>query len=155
MESTGGKNKIGVRKFLALKDQVISAVNAAKWLSPRTGVILLVIIAAGIAGVVWRDTISGWFGQNSDITRSEAEELIAKVSKLIVLPEGELPTIATVSDPEKVKSQPFFARAKKGDKVLIFANARRAILYDPVADKIVEVAPINLGSPIPAPSATP
>ena len=64
---------------------------------------------------------------------------------MIVLPEDEIPTVATVSDPEKLKEQPFFSDAKKGDKVLIYANAKKAILYDPMANKIVTVAPINIG----------
>ncbi|KKT87549.1 MAG: hypothetical protein UW89_C0024G0001, partial [Parcubacteria group bacterium GW2011_GWB1_45_10] len=32
-----------------------------------------------------------------------------------------------------------------GDKVLIFSTSQKAILYDPVNDIIVEVAPINIG----------
>ena len=79
------------------------------------------------------------------LAQQEAEALIAKVGRLIVLPEGERPTIATVTDPERLRDQAFFAQAKKGDKVLIYANARKAILYDPVADKILEVAPVNIG----------
>lgn len=78
----------------------------------------------------------------------EAGQLVAKVGELIVLPEGEQPTIATVTDPEKLKNQPFFARAKKDDKVLIYTNARKAILYDPVLNKILEVAPLNIGNPL-------
>ena len=41
----------------------------------------------------------------------------------------------------------FFSKAKVGDKVIIYTNARKAILYDPVAGKIVEVAPVNIGTP--------
>lgn len=79
------------------------------------------------------------------VAQQETQALLDRVGNLIVLPEGETPTIATVSDPEKLKNQPFFAKAKVGDKVLIYTNARKAILYDPVADRILEVAPINIG----------
>lgn len=75
----------------------------------------------------------------------QVADIIAKVSRLIVLPSGEEPTVATVSDPEKLKDQPFFANAKVGDKVLIFTKAKKAILYDPQADKIVDVSPLNIG----------
>jgi len=81
------------------------------------------------------------------VTNEETEKLVAQVGKLIVLPEGETPTLATVADPEKLKDQPFFAKAKTGDKVLIYANAKKAILYNPASNKIVEVAPINIGNP--------
>ena len=80
------------------------------------------------------------------ITEEEVRQLVAKVGRLMILPEGETPTVATVADPEKLKDQPFFANAKVGDKVLIYTNSKRAILYDPSADKIVEVAPLNIGN---------
>lgn len=79
--------------------------------------------------------------------RKPAEEtasIIAAVGRLMVLPPDEQPTIATVSDAERLKSQPFFANAKDGFKVLIYSMAEKAILYDPFQNKIVEVAPLNL-----------
>lgn len=76
----------------------------------------------------------------------EVKRLVAEVGKLIDLPEKETPTVATVTDIEKLKSQAFFAKAKNGDKVLIYTNAKKAILYDPAAKKIIDVAPINIGS---------
>lgn len=74
------------------------------------------------------------------------EDLIDEVAKLIILPKGEDPTIASVTDPDKLKSQPFFASAKQGYKVLVYTKAQKAILYDPSGNKIVEVAPINTGA---------
>ena len=76
------------------------------------------------------------------IESAESEDIVARVSELIVLPEGEQPTIATVSDPKKLTEQAFFEKAKIGDRVLIYAKARKAYLYDPVADRLLEVAPI-------------
>lgn len=80
--------------------------------------------------------------------QTEAADLVAEIGKLIVLPSDETPTVATVTDLEPLRDQPFFANAKIGDKVLIYSNAKKAILYDPIAKKIVEVAPINIGTPI-------
>jgi hypothetical protein len=71
-------------------------------------------------------------------------DLIAEVSRLIVLPTDETPTIATVNDLQKLQGQQFFVNAKVGDKVLIYTKAKKAILYDPQNQKIVEVAPLNL-----------
>ena len=87
--------------------------------------------------------------------QEEVAALVAKVGQLIVLPEGETPTVATVNDPEKLKEQPFFAKAKAGDKVLIYTNAKKAILYNPTSHKIVEVAPLNIGAPTTATESTP
>jgi hypothetical protein len=80
------------------------------------------------------------------VAQDETKVVIAAVSQLIELPQGEDPTVATVTDLAPLKGQAFFVNAKIGDKVLIFAKAAKAILYDPNANKIVEVAPINIGA---------
>ncbi len=87
------------------------------------------------------------FNDPQGVAKQETRDLVAAVSKLIVLPDGEDPTVATVSEPNKLKSQAFFAKAQKGDKVLIYTNAKKAILYNPETNKIIEVAPINIGNP--------
>ena len=78
------------------------------------------------------------------LSQEEVRALVAKVGKLIKLPEGELPTVATITDLSKLNDQPFFARAKVGDKVLLFAQAKKAILYDPIGNVVVEVGPLIL-----------
>src|SRR3990167_5678969 len=86
-------------------------------------------------------------------TQSEVQALVAKIGKLIKLPEGELPTVATITDLSKLDDQPFFAKAKVGDKVLLFTQAKKAILYDPIGNVVVEVGPLILpagASPTPA-----
>lgn len=91
----------------------------------------------------------------TEAAREETKSLIAKVSRLIELPNNEEPTIATVSDKEKLKDQAFFSKAENGDKVLIYTQAKKAILYRPGANKVIEVAPINLGQTLESsPSAT-
>ncbi len=77
-----------------------------------------------------------------DVAERERAEIISKVGAHIVLPKDEVPTLATVSDPEQLKKYPFFTNAEKGDKVLIYSLAKKAILYRPTGDKIVEIAPI-------------
>lgn len=72
------------------------------------------------------------------------DEIILRVGKLMTLP-AETPTIAIVSDINALKDQAFFKNAKNGDFVLMFAKARRAVLYDPSSDKVLEVAPITDG----------
>lgn len=80
------------------------------------------------------------------VAQKEVAELVAKVGKLVVLPEGESPTVATVSDPEALKDQAFFAKAVQGDKVLIYAEAKKAILYSVSLNKVIDVAPLNIGN---------
>ncbi len=78
-----------------------------------------------------------------ELNEKEIKDISAKISKLMVLPVDETPTLATVSDPEKLRDQAFFANAKTGFKVLVYSKSQKAILYDPYTNKIVEVAPIN------------
>lgn len=79
------------------------------------------------------------------IAALESQQLVNKVSQLIILPAGEEPTVATVSDLAPLADQPFFVNAQVGDKVLIYTQAKKAILYNPASHKIVEVAPLNIG----------
>ncbi len=107
--------------------------------------LFLLLVAAGSAAYFYIRLAQ--LQQNPQaVAASEVEDLVAEVGQLIILPQGEVPTVATVTDPERLKNQPFFAQAKIGYKVLLYSNARKAILYDPGEKKIVEVAPINIGN---------
>lgn len=81
-----------------------------------------------------------------DAAQEEIKNLINKVSKLYLIPSDEDPTIATVSDPTVLKDQSFFTLSEKGDKVLIFTKAGKAVLYRPSINKIIEIAPIKNNS---------
>lgn len=108
-------------------------------------VVIIAVLALAAAGYFYYELYK--LKQNPQTQAlKEAKELTAKVSKLVVLPEGETPTVATVSDPEALKEQAFFKGATKGDKVLIYAQARKAYLYSVEMNKIIDVAPLNIGS---------
>lgn len=111
---------------------------------------VLVVIFASTTFIFYRQ--SAKLKQDPQKAAQEStQELVAKVSKLIVLPAGETPTVATVTDPTKLKAeQPFFANATMGDKVLIYTGARKAYMYNPTKNIIVEVAPVSIGNPAPA-----
>jgi hypothetical protein len=74
---------------------------------------------------------------------AQLEGVIAQVGKLMLLPENEQPAIATVTDLNPLSGQAFFANASIGDVVLMYKGARKAILYSPQKNKIIEVAPIT------------
>jgi len=85
--------------------------------------------------------------QNKDQTgEKETAELVEKVAQLAILPT-ETPTVATVTDEQKLIDQPFFANAKKGDKVLIYAGSKKAYLYRPESHQIVDIGALNLDNP--------
>lgn len=115
-------------------------------------IILVVVIVAGAvgAGLYQNHRLNNLKKENKLLANSQAaaedevNQVKNQVGRLIELP-GETPTVATIVDIDKLKSQPFFANAQNGDKVLIFTNAKKAVLYRPGTNKIVEVAPINGG----------
>jgi len=121
----------------------------------------VVFLVLGIAlGIYFAQQKPELFGLSKGAVAAQAEVdiTISKVGKLITLPTDEKPTVATVTDASKVKSQPFFQNAQNGDIVLIYTKAQKAILYRPSENKIVEVGAVNINNqPVqsPAPSPTP
>jgi hypothetical protein len=80
----------------------------------------------------------------NQVAKAETDALVAQVSKLIDLPKDETPTVATVLDKEKLKDQPFFAGTENGDKILIYTKAKKAIIYRPKENKLINVGPIAI-----------
>jgi hypothetical protein len=111
-------------------------------LMPAILILFVVLGAGGYYGYQYY-TSQNVLGEKTT-GKSDIERTIAQVSRLITLPEGEKPTVATVSDIGKLKGQAFFTNAQNGDRVLIFTNAKKAILYRPATDKIIEVGPITI-----------
>ena len=82
-----------------------------------------------------------------NVAQEEVANITNKLGKLMILPEDEEPTVATVLEKDKIQDQPFFSKAENGDKVIIYTKAMKAILYRPSANKIIEVAPISITQP--------
>ncbi len=114
-------------------------------------VVGLLVGAVGASGYFYRaykKTLSEKDSLLSQMTGKtevpEVESVVASISKLIELPQGETPTLATVSDKSKLESQAFFKRAENGDKVLIYTNAGKAILYRPSTGRVVDMTAVNM-----------
>src|SRR3990167_9474286 len=109
---------------------------------------VIVLIIAAIPSVFFYiklRQVENQLENRSSMPIDTSAAVIEEVGKLMELPD-EKPTVATITDREKLLAQPFFAKSKTGDKVLIYTQNRKAILYDPVAKKIIDVAPINISS---------
>ena len=121
--------------------------NTVQQPKKKRGIILPIVVvlfvgALGVAGYYFQQY--RMIKNNPDkVAADQVSSVVAQVGKLMLLPTDEQPTLATVTEPEKLKTQPFFAHAKKGDRVLVYNKAKKAILYDPELNKIVEVAPLG------------
>lgn len=117
--------------------------------------IILVLLAAGGggAGIYYYRQYTEAVKRAAD-PKIEVKELLEKLGKLIELPTGEEPTVATVTNADQIKDQQFFTKAKNGYRVVLYTNGRLAILYDDVANKIINVGTINVSNSA-TPSASP
>lgn len=73
----------------------------------------------------------------------EVDRLLEKVFAHIFLPSGDV-KIETIVKPEELRklNPVFYQFASVGDNILIYAD--RAILYNPTADKVIDVYHFNL-----------
>jgi hypothetical protein len=106
-------------------------------------VLVVVLLVLALAGWYGYDYYRTNYGTDKAKADYEIQKTVAAVSKLIVLPTGETPVLATVKDPVALaKQQNFFQGASEGDKLLIYQQARKAIIYSPTLNKIVNVGPV-------------
>ena len=110
--------------------------------------LLPTVVALGLA-IFFYFQWQGAKESNPEMAQEKAEQeltqMVEKVGKLVLLPEGEEPILMTIEDETGIdKSKEFFERAKNGDKILIYKEARKAFLYRPSENKLVSVAPVSI-----------
>lgn len=105
----------------------------------------LLLVALCVAGYFYYQ-----YRQSPKIqSAEELKNLKEEIGAMFELPTDEEPTLATVTDREKLAEQPFFQKAENGDKVLIYSNSGRAVLYRPSQKKIIDVTAVNIAKPEP------
>jgi nitrogen fixation-related uncharacterized protein len=103
--------------------------------------IVLIVLLAVAAGFFF------WQYKNSQKDEGEAasQRIISQVGDLYMLPGGEEPTVAEIRDKSKLKDQSFFDNAKDGDYLLVYQEAKIALLYRESDGKLVNVGPVSTG----------
>jgi hypothetical protein len=91
--------------------------------------------------------LSKYNNSNQNNPNAEITSLVEKVGKIVLLPEGDLPQIATINDLKNLVGHPFFMNAKVGDKVLIYSKDKKVIMYRPSTNMIIEVTSLNVDIP--------
>lgn len=83
---------------------------------------------------------------NNPESIAQAKAIIERVRKHMQIPGDVEPTVATIVDVEALRSRnDFYKNAKNGDHLIV--TPTRAILYDPDADVILDVVPVQLTPP--------
>lgn len=143
--------KTAVKAPLLTKPRLIGAALAVGFI-----VMMLLLVSATHDRNKLKTQVSKLSGTPTANGAQQVSELTKQIGAVFQLPTGETPTLATVSDASKVRSQAFFKDTQNGDKVLLYSKAGEAILYRPSTKKIISVAPVNLnGDGSSAKSTTP
>lgn len=121
----------------------------------RFKIVITLILLALISGGIY-----GYFKYNSKASsekRAQAEtiRLVKEVRKIMILPETDVPAVFDIQDPVLLTSQQaFFAGAEKGDKLLVYPQLGKAIVYSPKRKMIVNVGPVTFDQTKPATTST-
>ena len=109
---------------------------------------LLVVVGFGAAGYTyWQySQLKNDPKASQKASDAKVSAIKAKVAKLISIPADETPTLASVTDKTKLKDQPFFKDAENGDQILIFPQAKKAVIYRESENKLINVGPIAITS---------
>ena len=108
-------------------------------------IVAVLLIAGGAYGTYFFYHQYQNLKTNPDLaSQQETQIIIKKISQLMNLPTDEEPTIATITDKNQLSGQDFFKNCENGDKLIAYVNAKKAILYRPSTNKIIEVAPIYI-----------
>ena len=122
-----------------------SSAGSKKWVRFIGGLVIIALIAWLAYGYITTRNQLEQAKSPSGTGQTQTQQLVNRVGQLVDLPQNETPTIATVNDAAKLKSQAFFASAKDGDKVLIYSKAGKAVLYRPSTNRVIEYSTVNLG----------
>jgi hypothetical protein len=137
------------KSYKSSKSSSDSAVSAKKIVLGILTTVILIAMAVGgymlYQAYLGQKERADRLSNPAEAAKEETKQLIEAVSKLTDLPDEE-PTIATVRDVNELEGQSFFQNAQNGDKVLIFTKAKKAILYRPSTNKVIEIAPVTLGN---------
>lgn len=105
---------------------------------------LAIIVIALIFFVFVNKDNSVVINENQEqIDQEQIDKIIEKVSDHYLLPQGENPVIATVTDAAVLSTeQEFYKDVVNGDNIILFIESKRAIIYSPSRDIVVNVGPI-------------
>lgn len=91
----------------------------------------------------WQKKYNDLIEHPEQLAKGEAELYLEKVKAIDKdVPKDEIPEVQTVLDIDQLKDQEFFKDAANGDKILVFKDAKIAIIYRPGENKIIKSGPL-------------
>ena len=103
--------------------------------------IVILIMILGVLFLYYQSTKSLNLENPS---QEDINSAVMKISRLIDLPFGEIPSLVNVTDKNLLSKDPFFQNTKNGDQILLYPRAGKIYVYDPKANIVINVANINI-----------
>jgi hypothetical protein len=111
------------------------------WVIALMGIV--VIIAAAAVYIITRNANTSAPNTTNTATSSADAALLTKLSSVMLLPEGEDPVISTITDAQGLKQDaPFYQNTENGDKILIYIESGKIIIYRESENLVVNAGPI-------------
>ncbi len=114
-------------------------------------VLIVLVLVAGLGFLYkkYRDTqaevqkLSTVQGQQ-ELSKTQTQQLLGEMKKIILLPQGEDPVVATITDINQLKDKEFYKDAQNGDRVVVFASSKKAYIYRPSSKIVVNVGAFQI-----------
>ncbi len=125
-------------------------------------VILGLVVVALIAGGLYYRNYNSPEAEQARIEK-ENKDMLAEIGERMLLPQEE-PVIYNIEDPALLASQqPFFTGSVEGDRLILFPQTAKAVIWSPERKVIVNVGPITFDNTVanegveqqPAPTTVP
>lgn len=91
-----------------------------------------------IMGIIYKNQMAS----KKKAVEKEEQQTVNKIAKLLRLP-NEKPIFTTVYNEKDFENNNLFRVVKKGDKILLYINAKQAIIYRPSTNQVIEVLPVR------------
>ena len=122
----------------------------------KTAILLTLILLAGAVSYLLfyqksqRVTINiPQLAPSKTVIINPDQDLLSELEKRLAMPKGK-PAIFNISDLSHLTSQNFFNGSKPTDKLILFQEDKKAVIYDPIAKQIINVGPLVVMPATPA-----
>lgn len=106
----------------------------------------VMLMAVSLAVLLFVQNHSLKTSKHSTTTHQVSNDDVIKRVSLVYDAPTEKPSVAQVGDKSKLAGQPFFTNAEKGDYILIYPNARIALIYRLSTNRVINIGPISTSS---------
>ncbi len=86
--------------------------------------------------------------KTDQLSEKQVASIVKKISKLIVVPSDEKPMIVPILNADElIAEQRFYIGSEDGDYVIVYPNAKKAIIYRESENKLINVGPVIVDQP--------